>query len=221
MIPIFFKEETNRQLKVTCRTKTLPHDFISIFVLTRSPVGSLPGVWALLWPQGALPLRLSLPAPLRQQDLHVLLPPQQHGVQILLQRERVPDGHAAQPHDHLRRIRTQVSQDNRRQFCSNPCYAHSGTAHTGSSQSPPFWWYEGNRKMNGNLSFNVPVNHLMVVLAAGFRCCCQQTTVGQVISIHPSVSWYMNSYLIMYLMLRISSESGLMASESSKLMMWH
>lgn len=74
-----------------------------------SPISSLPSVRTLLRPQGALPLRLSLPAPLGQQDLHVLLPPQQHRIQILLQRDRVPDDHAAQPHHHLRWICTQVS----------------------------------------------------------------------------------------------------------------
>lgn len=74
-----------------------------------SPLGSLPSVWTLLWPQGALPLWLSLSTPLRQQDVHVLLPPQQHRLQILLQRDRVPDGHADQPHHHLRRLCTQVS----------------------------------------------------------------------------------------------------------------
>lgn len=74
-----------------------------------SPLGSLPSVWTLLWPQGALPLWISLPSPLRQQDLHVLLPPQQHRLQVLLQRDRVPDSHADQPHHHLRRLRTQVS----------------------------------------------------------------------------------------------------------------
>lgn len=76
---------------------------------SHSSVSPLPGVRALFWPQGPVPLRFSLPAPLRQQDLHVLLSPQQHRFQILLQRDRVPDGHAAQPHHHLRWIRSQVS----------------------------------------------------------------------------------------------------------------
>lgn len=74
-----------------------------------SSFSSLPCLWTLLWPQGSLPLWLSLPAPLRQQDLHVLLSPQQHRIQILLQRDGVPDGHAAEPHRHVRWIRTQVS----------------------------------------------------------------------------------------------------------------
>lgn len=74
-----------------------------------SSISSLPCLWTLLWPQGSLPLWLSLPAPLRQQDLHVLLSPQQHRIQILLQRDGVPDGHAAEPHRHVRWIRTQVS----------------------------------------------------------------------------------------------------------------
>lgn len=74
-----------------------------------SPFSSLPGVRTLFRPQGALPLRLSLPTPVRQQDLHVLLSPQQHRIQILLQRDWVPGSHAAKPHQHLRWICTQVS----------------------------------------------------------------------------------------------------------------
>lgn len=77
-----------------------------------SSLSSLPGVWTLLGPQGALSLRLSLPTPLRQQDLHVLLPPQQHSLQVLLQRDWVPDGHADQPHHHLWWLCTQVSDNN-------------------------------------------------------------------------------------------------------------
>lgn len=90
-----------------------------------SPLGSLPGVWTLFWPQGALPLRLSLPTSFRQQDLHVLLPPQQHGLQILLQRDWVPDGHADQPHHHLRWICTQVSNDTAN-FTLVNCSKHLG-----------------------------------------------------------------------------------------------
>lgn len=74
-----------------------------------SSIGSLSRVRTLLWPQGALPLWFPLPAPLRQQDLHILLPSQQHGIQILLQRDRVPDGHAVEPNGHVGWIRTQVS----------------------------------------------------------------------------------------------------------------
>ena len=81
-----------------------------------SPLSSFPSVWTLLRPQGALPLRLSLSTPLGQQVLRVLLPPQQHRLQILLQRDWVPDGHAAQPHHHLRRLCTQVSKK------QNHCY---------------------------------------------------------------------------------------------------
>lgn len=76
---------------------------------TCSSLCSLPGVWTLLRPQGPLPLWLSLPTPLGQQDLHVLLSSQQHGFQVLLQRDWVPGCHADQPHHHLRRIHTQVS----------------------------------------------------------------------------------------------------------------
>lgn len=74
-----------------------------------SPLCSLPSVWTLLWPQRAVSLWLSLPTPLRQQDLYVLLPPQQHRLQVLLQRDWVPVGHAGQPHHHPWWLCTQVS----------------------------------------------------------------------------------------------------------------
>lgn len=84
-----------------------------------SPLSSLPSVWTLLWPKGAVPLWLSLPTPLRQQDLYVLLPPQQHRLQVLLQRDWVPVGHAGQPHHHLWWLCTQVSNHFKMPFESN------------------------------------------------------------------------------------------------------
>lgn len=104
---------------VTKITKTHPScqilngflDLTCCLLQHHSPLSSLPGVWTLLRPQGALPLWLSLPTPLRQQNLHVLLSPQQHRLQILLQRDWVPDGHADQPYHHLRWICTQVSDN--------------------------------------------------------------------------------------------------------------
>ncbi len=40
-----------------------------------SSLCTLQGVWALLWPQGALSLWFPLPSTLGQQDLHILLSP--------------------------------------------------------------------------------------------------------------------------------------------------
>lgn len=91
-------------------TATVSFFFFSLPHLC-SPLSSLPSVWTLLWPQRAVPLWLSLPAPLRQQDLYVLLPPQQHRLQVLLQRDRVPAGHAGQPHHHIWWLCTQVSNN--------------------------------------------------------------------------------------------------------------
>lgn len=83
---------------------------LTLNCVSRSSLGSFSGLWTLHWPQGPVSFRLPLSSPVRQQDLHVLLSPQQHCLQVLLQWHWVSNHHAGQPYNHAGWVFTQVSQ---------------------------------------------------------------------------------------------------------------